>query len=894
MSLDLKDLVVLITGAGGGIGKAYAKFYGSRGAKVVVNDVSPKAAQAVVDEIVKEGGQAAIAPGSVTEGQAIVDQAVKAFGTVHVLINNAGILRDRSFKKMSDKEWDDIIAVHLKGAYAMTKAVWPIFRQQKWGRVINTASPAGVYGNMGQVNYSTAKAALTTFSKALTQEGKKYNIKANTIVPLAASAMTETIMPPEFLKGLRPEHLAPLVGVLTAKNGPDVGGRFFELGGGFYSELRWERSNGQAFKVDESFTPSAVAGKWNEVKDFSTWYPYDKAPNDMKAFVEGQKSMPSNAQGPAVDFKGQTVVITGAGNGLGRAYAHDFAKLGANVVINDVVAENANKVVEEVNALGGKGAAAVCSAEEGEKIIKTAIDNFGGIQVLICNAGILRDKAFVNMTDKMWDDVMSVHLKATYRCCKAAWPYMQDQKYGRIVVTSSPNGLIGAHGQCNYATAKAGIIGFARSLAIEGKKNNIFVNAIAPRAGTQMTATVWTKDMLETFKPEFVSPFVVYMASKNNKETGKIFEGFGGFAAEVRWGRSGGKAFPNNRIATPEQIAESWDEITRFDDRETWPTSAAESGQQIFGNFENVAEDDASGEDYSDPEDTEEIRKAKKTVGEPSEYTYTARDVILYNIGIGAGAKDLDHTYEHADNFGAFPSFGVIPQFFATPGFNMDDVVPNFNPAKLLHGEQYLQIKAPIPTEGTLVSTVRLREVLDKGKAAAVTTAIETKDKATGKVIFENQSTVFIRGSGGFGGKKNGVDRGNATAVNTPPSRKPDAVVEEKTSEDQAAIYRLSGDYNPLHIDPAFSSMGGFPKPILHGLCSLGFAGRHVLNTYGPYEDLKVRFAGTVIPGETLVTEMWKEGNKVIFRTSVKDRNAPAISNAAATLVSASAPKSKL
>jgi multifunctional beta-oxidation protein len=154
------------------------------------------------------------------------------------------------------------------------------------------------------------------------------------------------------------------------------------------------------------------------------------------------------------------------------------------------------------------------------------------------------------------------------------------------------------------------------------------------------------------------------------------------------------------------------------------------------------------------------------------------------------------------------------------------DFVPNFNPAKLLHGEQYLKIKSPIPTSGTLVNHVRLREVLDKGKAAAVTVIVDTKDKETGKSVFENQSTVFLRGSGGFGGKKTGAgklslkillrltpDRGNASAVNAPPKRKPDAVVEEKTTPEQAAIYRLSGDYNPLHIDPGFASMGGFPKP---------------------------------------------------------------------------------
>lgn len=210
------------------------------------------------------------------------------------------------------------------------------------------------------------------------------------------------------------------------------------------------------------------------------------------------------------------------------------------------------------------------------------------------------------------------------------------------------------------------------------------------------------------------------------------------------------------------------------------------------------------------------------------------------------------------------------------------DFLPNFNPARLLHGEQFLSISNPtaIPTSGTVVCHARLREVTDKGKAAAVVIRTEAKDKASGDLRWVGESTVFIRGSGGFGGKKQSSDRGAATALNQPPSRKADSVVEEQTTAEQAAIYRLSGDYNPLHIDPSFASIGGFDKPsefrrrdevagtdeaVLHGLCFMGIAGKHVLNTYGPYKDIKVRFAGTVIPGQTVVTEMWKEGNKVIF-----------------------------
>jgi len=180
----------------------------------------------------------------------------------------------------------------------------------------------------------------------------------------------------------------------------------------------------------------------------------------------------------------------------------------------------------------------------------------------------------------------------------------------------------------------------------------------------------------------------------------------------------------------------------------------------------------------------------------------------------------------------------------------------------LLHGEQYLELKRPIPTSGKLISTPHVIDILDKGKGASIVLGVTTTDEK-GDVIFENQTTLFIRGIGGFGGKKTSEDRGAATALNKPPARAPDAVVQEKTNENQAALYRLSGDYNPLHIDPNMSAMGGFDVPILHGMCTLGISGKHVLSAFGKnnpntFKNIKVRLAAPVFPGETLETQMWK------------------------------------
>jgi multifunctional beta-oxidation protein len=273
-------------------------------------------------------------------------------------------------------------------------------------------------------------------------------------------------------------------------------------------------------------------------------------------------------------------------------------------------------------------------------------------------------------------------------------------------------------------------------------------------------------------------------------------------------------------------------------------------------------------------------------VAQGTEFAYDDRDVILYNLGVGAKRSDLPWVYEGNDKFEALPTFGVIPYFSAQAPYNIDDIVPNFSPMMLLHGEQYLEIrKFPIPTSAKLVSYPSLVEVVDKGNAAIVVSGTVTKDASTGQDVFYNETSAFIRGSGGFGGPSKGGNRGAATAVHKPPQRKPDAAIEEKTTEEQAALYRLNGDRNPLHIDPEFSKVGGFKVPILHGLCSFGIAGKHVYQKYGPFKNVKVRFAGTVLPGQTLRTEMWKEGGKVIFQQVVVDTGKLSIAGAGAELV---------
>ncbi|CAH7667102.1 hypothetical protein BY996DRAFT_6429748 [Phakopsora pachyrhizi] len=894
-SLDFQKKTVVITGAGGGLGKCYSLFFASRGANVVVNDMSKEAADKVVSEIKASGkGDAVANYDNVVEGHKIIKQAVEKFGTVHILLNNAGILRDKTFKSMSDQEWDIIQAVHVQGPYACTKAAWPIMRKQKYGRIINTSSAAGIYGNFGQANYSAAKLSQVTFAKTLALEGAKYNIIVNAIAPVAASQMTATVMPPEMLKELKPEAVVPLVAYLVSDKNNNESGQVFEAGAGWYGKLRWERSRGAIFKTDQTFTPSAVLARFDEINNFENpEYPQKISDANYLDFLEKAKQISSNKQASSpVEYQGQTVLVTGAGNGLGRAYALMYGKLGANVVVNDMNRDAAEKVVNEIKKLGAKAVANVSSVEDGDKVVKFALDSFGSLHVIVNNAGILRDKSFISMTDDEWDIVLRVHLRGTYSITRAAWPIFLKQKYGRILNTTSAVGLYGNFGQANYSTAKAGILGLSNTLALEGRKYNIYCNTIAPNAGTAMTATVWPAEMVEAFKPEFVAPLVGFLTSSANKDTtGGIYEVSGGWCAAVRWQRSFGYSFPSSNV-TPEKVAAKWNQIVKFDERATYPRTPSESLEQIISNF--GAEEDSSEstmldnstqeEDYSDPEDSELVAKAKKEKAAPLDYECTEKDCILYNLGIGASENDLKYVFEGHQDFQVVSTFGVIPQFLASSTLPMD-WLPNFSPMMLLHGEQYLLIKKfPIPTSGTFVSQARLLEATDKGKAASVVVATKTYDKSTGEIVFENQSTFFIRGSGGFGGRKVGKDRGPATAVNKPPNRQPDAVIVEKTEKRQAALYRLSGDYNPLHIDPSFAAVGGFETPILHGLCFFGISGKHVVESFGPIRDIKVRFVGSVYPGETLETNMWKEGSKVIFVTRCKERGTIVLGSSAATL----------
>ncbi len=590
-------------------------------------------------------------------------------------------------------------------------------------------------------------------------------------------------------------------------------------------------------------------------------------------------------------FDGKVAIITGAGGGLGRSHALLLASRGAQVVVNDLggsfsgegkSSSAADKVVDEIKAAGGTAVANYDSVEDGDKIVKTAIDAFGRLDIVVNNAGILRDVSFQKMTQQDWDLIYKVHVLGAFRVTYAAWPYLRDQGYGRIVMTSSAAGIYGNFGQANYSMAKLGLVGFAQTLAIEGRKKNVLVNTIAPIAGSRMTETVLPQNLIDALKPEFVSPLVARLCHESSEETGSLFEVGGGFIGKLRWERTEGKTFRLGRGFSVEDVDAAWGQITDFK-KSTHPDSVAGSMQPIMQNLE--AGPSKGGNQFID------VDQALGYRFEDLHSSYDERDLALYALGVGAAKKpdderDLQLVYElHGKGMKALPTYAVIPAVNAVLTMGKEGKQApglHYGLDRVLHGEQYTELKRPLPLHAKLTHRSTIKDIFDKGKNALVVTEIVSYDE-TGNELMRNEITTFVRGAGGWGG-----DRGPAQDVNVPPDRAPDKVVEEKIPENQALLYRLSGDWNPLHADPGMAKAFGFDKPILHGLCTFGYAGRQIVQAFAPdanpdfFKSIRVRFASTVLPGDTLVTEMWKESDqKIVFRCKVKERDQVCISNAA-------------
>ncbi len=290
-----------------------------------------------------------------------------------------------------------------------------------------------------------------------------------------------------------------------------------------------------------------------------------------------------------IRFDGRVAVITGAGGGLGRIYALELARRGAKVLVNDLGGSRdgagpgsesaAQRVVEEIRAMGGEAQASydtVSTPQGGEAVVEKALGAFGKVDILINNAGILRDKTLVNMEPDGWTAVLEVHLNGAYNVTRPAFAQMREQGYGRIIMTTSSAGLYGNFGQSNYAAAKMGLVGFMNALKLEGAKYNVLVNAVAPMAATRLTQDVLPPELFQRLKPEFVAPLVLYLCSDRCKESGRIYNaGAGHFNRAALLSGAGVLLGGGSRVPSPEEISENWEAINSLEGAREFPNAAA-------------------------------------------------------------------------------------------------------------------------------------------------------------------------------------------------------------------------------------------------------------------------------------------------------------------------------
>ena len=278
MSIRFDDQVAIVTGAGGGIGKQHALELARRGAKVVVNDLgggvdgtgTSDASEAVVDQILSEGGEAIANGASVTDLDAIKDmteQVVSKWGKIDILVNNAGILRDKTFHNVSMNDFNLVMDVHFQGTLNCTHTIYPIMRENGYGRIVFTSSSSGVFGNFGQSNYGAAKMAMVGLMNTLKLEGQKYNVFSNTITPVAYTRMTENLMPEDFGKQFQPEYVTPAVLYLASDQAPN--GAIMAAGAGVFSRILIHETMGISLGTGEDMTPENISASWEKISDMS-------------------------------------------------------------------------------------------------------------------------------------------------------------------------------------------------------------------------------------------------------------------------------------------------------------------------------------------------------------------------------------------------------------------------------------------------------------------------------------------------------------------------------------------------------------------------------------------------------------------------------------------------
>ena len=586
--------------------------------------------------------------------------------------------------------------------------------------------------------------------------------------------------------------------------------------------------------------------------------------------------------------EGRVAIVTGGARGVGRQHALMLAEHGAKVVVNDIGAgidgagRDTGPAQEVVDAIKAKGGEAVVNGDDvstwdgAKNMVDQAVAEFGTLDAVINNAGILRDRMLTNMSEDEWDAVIQVHLKGTFAPARHAAAYWREKSKaqggpvsGRIINTSSTSGIYGNVGQSNYGAAKAGIAAFTVIAARELRRYGVTVNAISPSAQTRMTENLrdYTPEDIARRDPKWVSPTVVYLTSEQSQDiTGRVIQCGNGRVAVCEGWRRGAE------VEQMEGPVELGPEDPR-DDRQRHARTSA----WTVSNSTDTREPREMALDYD---------KLMAMTDTGTRFEYTDRETMLYAIGVGMGRdpydeNELPYVFEK-EELKTVPSMGTV---LARSTFLRDC---GYDYTKVVHGEQRLTLHRPLPEAAVLIADSRVTEAYDKGEGRGAViyseTAVRTADD--NQPLFTQSSTTFARGDGGFGGPS-----GSGPAPHAIPEREPDQSCTLEIRKDQALLYRLNGDRNPLHADPELAKRVGFPVPILHGLCTYGTACKAVLQTVCKYDHTLIRgfdarFSSPVFPGESVTTDMWIDDDVVSFRCRVAERDVTVINNGRCQLAS--------
>ena len=785
IQIDFKDLVVIITGAGGGLGRAYALEYAKRGAKVVVNDLGNP--DAVVEEITKLGGKAVADKNSCENGEAIVQTALNAYGKVHILINNAGILRDTSFLKMTEQQWQQVLNVHLHGSFKMTKACWELFNKQKFGRIVNTSSAAGIYGNYGQANYSSAKCGLHGFTQSLALQGQSNNVFCNTIAPIAKSKMTETVLPPDILNNLSPEYVAPLVLYLTHPSNT-INGQLYEVGAGFVAKCRYVHSKGVS-----SNNPTEVASNWKQVSKFDQISLPSRSPSSQTASITPV----------SID---NVVVVTGTVN-LQQTVEY-LVKCNCKVVVTDKNGSSTDSILYHTTP---------------STLLQTIQSKFNKVDALV-NLG------YPPSSNNQMSSISSTEynkqiepLTHIFKYCKLFFPIF-TKSTGHIISLLDSQCLVGSPNLV-HSISHASLIGLMNTLAIEGQRKQVHCSSLFTTSNTSTLTSLAALLQLQVTGQMVLASNTISLV-KIQRTMGVL------------------------HLQTPEQIHNKIAVINDFNKFKLL-SSVQESYQQIFESF---------GEPQDAP--TKPSTTSTSSSVAPISYTYSfnQNNLILYNLGLNI--HSLPYVYENTQHFSIVPTHINQLLVKACGLYPFHNYLKNYELFNLVHAEQHLMTMTNVST--VLEDQLECTAVMDYCEQKQKNCIVRLHIKAKGKCTIEGYVVLYIRQCecSPFGQ--------SLSELKLPSSVNSSKSSSFTTDKHQAQLFRLSGDVNPLHIDPDFAKMGGFKQPILHGMCTMGIACYLIMEEYKrEITSIQCRLTNVVYPGEELQVVMDLKENKLEFKVQV-------------------------